>query len=195
VVRPPLVLGRETDGVIARFSGPYTLLQSLVSGLAAVVVGSPEGYAEIAPVDLVARTVVDAALAPAPSDRHLHVISAGAGSMRLADLIRLTCETLNEWRGARNLDPIGIPPMISTDSWHRFFLPLAERHLSPVQHQAVQLLGMFEAYTSMPVPFEPTHRVADPADVLVRSVRWWADTKPRAAAREPMPWTLIGSST
>src|SRR5262249_28331524 len=44
IVRPPLVIGAETDGAITRTTGPYTIMQSIVSGLAAAMVGDPAGY-------------------------------------------------------------------------------------------------------------------------------------------------------
>jgi len=193
IVRPPLVMGRRSDGRIADFSGPYTLLQALVSGLAAVVVGAPEGYAEIAPVDQVAQAVVEAALGPPPAAPQVETVAGGARSLQLGRMLTLVCTTINEWRSAQGLSPIDEPPMVSATRWHRFFLPLAERHLSPVQHQAVKLLGMFESYTSMTAPFEPTHQVLDPAEVLVRSIRYWARTKPRSVSRTPQPWMMVGA--
>lgn len=192
VVRPPLILGRAGDGAIARFSGPYTLLQTLVSGLAAAVVGDPGGYAEIAPVDQVADVIADAVHGPAPPSPKVEVVAGGAASMTLAGLIDVACSTLNALRAEAGVPPIAPPPFISAERWHRFFLPLARQHLSPVQSQAVELLGMFESYTSMPRPFTPTRPVADPALILVRSIRWWARQRPRLALRVPEPWALIG---
>jgi hypothetical protein len=53
------------------------------------------------------------------------------------------------------------------------------------------LLGMFEAYTSMDHPIEPTSRVLDPAAVVCRSVEYWMATKPRLARRTPEAWALV----
>lgn len=192
VVRPPLIIGARADGAIGRFTGPYTLMQTLVSGLAAAVVGDPDGYAELAPVDQVAEVVRDAVTGPPPTDPRTEVIAGGAHCLRLSELLDLVCGTLNEWRAERGITPIEAPPFIPTRRWHRFFLPLAEQHLSEVQLQVVQLLGMFESYTSLGKPFEPTRPVTDPGAMLVRSVRWWADHKPRLAARIPEPWQLVG---
>ncbi|MEV7013784.1 SDR family oxidoreductase [Streptosporangium sp. NPDC051022] len=192
IVRPPLILGRGDDGSIARFSGPYTLLQTLVSGLAAAVVGEPGGYAEVAPVDQVAEVILNAALGPPPEGTRIETIAGGSNCMTLQELLDITCRTLNGWREERGIPPVAVPPFISPRRWHRFFLPFAEQHLSPIQLQAVRLLGMFESYTSMADPFEPTHQVADPAALLVRSVLWWADAKPRLASRISEPWGIVG---
>ncbi|GAA3075429.1 SDR family oxidoreductase [Streptosporangium carneum] len=191
IVRPPLILGRDDDGSIARFSGPYTLLQTLVSGLAAAVIGEPGGYAEVAPVDQVAEVILNAATGPPPDGTRIETIAGGSNCMTLETLLDITCRTLNGWREERGIPPVAVPPFISARRWHRFFLPFAEQHLSPIQLQAVRLLGMFEGYTSMADPFEPTHQVADPAATLVRSVLWWADAKPRLASRISEPWGLI----
>ncbi|WP_432093092.1 SDR family oxidoreductase [Streptomyces sp. bgisy100] len=194
IVRPPLVMGRRGDGHIARFSGPYSLFPALVSGLAAVVVGDPGGFAEISPVDEVAEAVAAAALGPAPSAPRTEVIAAGPDSLRLDTLVQITCDTLNAFRAEHGVEPIAKPPTVSTDSWNRFFLPLAEQWLSPVQQQAVRLLAMFQSYTSMGEPFEPTRKVTDPGGVLAASVRHWAESKPRQALSRPVPWTLINAA-
>ncbi|MCF3965536.1 SDR family oxidoreductase [Streptomyces fuscigenes] len=191
IVRPPLVMGRRDTGAIARFSGPYTILHALVSGTAAVIVGDPEGYAEISPVDEVADVVVRAALGAPPAAPVVEVIAGGADSLRLASLVSIACGTLNEFRQAHGAAPIEQPPFVATEAWNRFFLPLADQYLSPFQQQAVRLLAMFQSYTSMASPFEPTHRVRDPGAVLERAVRRWAEGKPRLALAAPDPWTLL----
>ncbi len=194
LVRPPLVVGRREDGAIARFSGPYTLLQALVSGLAAVVVGDPGGYAEISPVDEVAHVIARAALAAPPPAPRTEVLAGGPDSLTLDRLLDVVCGTLNEFRTEHGVDPIQRPPLVSGDSWDRFFLPLSEQYLSPFQSQAVKLLAMFQSYTSMTQPFEPTWTVTDPAAVMATSVRHWAARKPRLALARPEPWTLLAKA-
>ncbi|NYJ35786.1 SDR family oxidoreductase [Nocardiopsis aegyptia] len=191
IVRPPLIIGSRADGSIGRFTGPYTLVQCLVSGLAAAVVGSPDGYAELAPVDQVAEVVTDAVYGEPPSSPCTQVIAGGDRCLRLGELLDTVCATLNEWRAERGIAPITPPPFIAPERWHRFFLPLAEEHLSPVQLQVVRLLGMFESYTSLDRPFVHTRRADDPATALARSVRWWADSRPRLASRIPQPWGVM----
>jgi nucleoside-diphosphate-sugar epimerase len=189
VIRPPLIIGRRTDGAIARFNGVYSMIHALTSGLGAVVVGSPDGRVEMAPVDVVAQAAVDRALGPAPGAIRHDVVAAGADALTLAELIAVIRGTLNAWRAARGLAPVDDPPLISGESWHRFFLPFVREHLSPIQLEAVRLLGSFESYASMPAPFTPTYPVRDIAGALATAVRYWAETKPRAASAVPRPWT------
>ncbi|ONK11685.1 SDR family oxidoreductase [Streptomyces sp. MP131-18] len=193
IVRPPLIVGRRGTGAISRFSGPYTLLQALVSGLAAVVVGDPAGYAEISPVDEVADAVVHTALSAPPGSPRTEVIAGGAGSLRLGELLDVICDTLDECRARHGQPPVERPPVVPSETWDRFFLPLAERYLSPFQHRAVQLLAMFQSYTSMGEPFVPTRTVRDPAAVMAAAVRHWAARRPRLALARPTPWTLLTS--
>lgn len=187
LVRPPLVVGRRGSGEIARFSGPYTLLQALVSGMAAVVVGDPAGYAEISPVDEVAAVLAAAVLGPPPEQPRTEVLAGGRGSLTLAELLDVVCTTLNECRAAQGVDPIEQPPLVPGESWDRFYRPFADQYLSPIQSQAVKLLAMFQSYTSMSEPFEPTWTVQDPAAVMAASVRYWAARKPRLALARPSP--------
>lgn len=188
VVRPPLVIGRSTDGRISRFTGPYTLAQTLVSGLAAAVVGSPTGLAEVAPVDLVAEVCVSAALNPDPPERHVDVITAGDECMTLQELLVTTCDTLNTWRADRDLPLLEQPPLVSVEQWHRFFLPLAREYLSPAQAGAVELMGLYESYTNLTTPIIPTVPVHEPTELWRTSLRYWADTKPRWASRLQQSW-------
>lgn len=192
IVRPPLILGSRDTGAISRFAGPYTLLQALVSGLAAVIVGDPTGYAEVAPVDQVAELVATAAVgAPPAGAPRVHTITAGDRCLQLKEMLGLILGVLNEWRSQRRLPPVAEPPTMPPDRWHRFYLPLAREHLSPVQNEAVTLLGMFEAYTSMTAPIQPTDPVLDPAAALTRSVEYWIAHKPRLAMRTPRSWQLV----
>jgi len=193
IVRPPLIVGRRDDGRIARFSGPYTIIHALVSGLAAVVVGDPDGYAEISPVDEVAEAVASAVLAAPPAAPRVEVIAGGGGSLRLSAMIGIACRTLNEFRAHHGVAPIEQPPFVPPATWNRFFLPLADQYLSPFQHHAVQLLAMFQSYTSMSSPFEPTRTVHDPGTVMETAVRHWAARKPRLALARPNPWTLLAT--
>ncbi|MFF4543399.1 SDR family oxidoreductase [Streptomyces sp. NPDC001435] len=193
IVRPPLVFGRGTDGAIARLSGPYAMVQSLVSGLAPALVGDPDGFIEISPVDQVAEVIVAAALGEPPATPTVETIAAGEGCLRVSDMVAVITGTINDWRAERGIAPIPLAPVIPAAHWHGFYLPLMAPHLSDVQQRAVDLLSMFESYTSIPAPFTPTKTVRDPAGLLSHSVRWWADAKPRHAKRLPEPWQLVAA--
>jgi nucleoside-diphosphate-sugar epimerase len=188
VVRPPLILGRRGDGSITRFAGTYSLLGALTSGLAAAVIGDPAARVELAPVDQVAERVI-AAIDPGAGSPALDVIAAGTESVSLGALIAVACEELNTFRAVHGVAPIDQPPFVPTESWQRFFLPLAQEWLSHRQLQALEVLEAFRSYTAQSITFDPTTRVEAPDEVLRRSVRHWAATHQRPALRTPRPWS------
>jgi len=193
IVRPPLVVGRRADGRIARFTGLYTIFSTMVSGLAPAVIGDPDCYIEISPVDDVADMVAAAILAGPSAEPRTEVIAGGPQSLRLSEMIDTTCRTVNEFRAEHGVAPISVPPIVSVDSWDRFFVPLSRSWLSPAQQQVISLLGTFHSYTSMTVPFEPTYPVRDAASVLATAVWHWAGSKPRQALAAPKPWRLVAT--
>lgn len=193
IIRPPLVMGRRSDGGIARFSSPYALLEVLATGLAAVIVGDPQGYAEISSVDEVTDAIVAAVTNTPPSTPRIEVISAGLACLTLEALLEIACTTLNEHRAGHGVPPLTRPPIVSVSRWNRFYLPLAERRLPPIQRQTVQLLSTFESYISMTAPFEPSRVVNEPGQVLAASTRHWAARKPRLALGQHTPWTVLAA--
>jgi nucleoside-diphosphate-sugar epimerase len=188
VVRPPLILGGRPDGVISRFTGPYTMFRALISGLAPAVVGEPGCYVEIAPVDEVAGVIVAAVLGPPPTRQTTAVVTAGKDCLTLGEFLAEFTTTVNGLRAARNLPPVALPPFVPQRRWERLYLPMATRHLSEVQRYAVELLAMFQHYTSMRSPIAPTHPVRDPAQVLARSLGYWARQRPRLIDQIPQAW-------
>ncbi len=192
VVRPPLILGRRATGVIGSFSGPYTLFQALVSGLAPAVVGDPDGFVEVAPVDEVAAAIVTCCLRPGRG--RTEVVAAGGCCLSLRTYLLAFLDEVNDWRAGRGCDPVAFPPIIDTERWNRLHLPLVRKHLSPMQQRAVSLLEQFEAYTAMRAPFTPDFTVHDPAEVVRTSTRWWADAVPRRAGHVTEEWLMTGDS-
>lgn len=140
-----------------------------------------------------AEAVASAVLAAPPDTPRVEVVAGGGGSLRLSAMIGIACRTLNEFRAHHGVAPIEQPPFVPPATWNRFFLPLADQYLSPFQHHAVQLLAMFQSYTSMSSPFEPTRTVHDPGAVMETAVRHWAARKPRLALAQPNPWTLLAT--
>ncbi|MFI6133282.1 SDR family oxidoreductase [Micromonospora sp. NPDC051141] len=188
IVRPPLILGGRSTGMIAAFTGPYTLFQALVSGLAPAVVGARDGYVEVAPVDEVAAALETCCLRPGGG--RTEVIAAGTGCLTMDAFLSAFLDEINEWRRQRGRDPVPFPPIVAPDRWKRLHLPLVREHLSPMQMRATDLLEQFEAYTAMRQPFEPTFPVADPAQVVRASTRWWADQVPRRAGHPTEGWLM-----
>jgi nucleoside-diphosphate-sugar epimerase len=187
LVRPPLIVGRRRDGQIARFSGTYSLLQSMTSGLAPAIVGDPEARIEVAPVDDVAALVVEHAVGE--PERVEDVIAGGPAAMTLSDLVTTYCDTLNVLRVADGVAPLEAPPFLEHERWERFYRPFIIEHLRPLQRAAIDTLSLFHAYTAESAHIVPTRQIEDPRPAVVRGVQWWAACNPRAARRIPAEWT------
>ena len=80
------------------------------------------------------------------------------------------------------------PPLVSPESWERFFLPFVRDHLSGRQRRLLDLLAEFAPYLRVTEPLRPTHPVADADAAIGPSVRYWADRNERLASLAPKPW-------
>lgn len=187
IVRLPLVIGRQDDGAIARFSGSYALFQGLATGLLAAIVGSPDARVELAPVDVCAKIICDLALAT-PIGAAPRAIGANSAAPTLEQVFSIACDEINAFRGERGQPPISSPPTISRERWTRFFLPFCRDELSPLQLHAVTLLSEFHNYTSDACIYEADALIADPLPALRRSLRYWAECHETLALRAPRAW-------
>jgi len=190
IIRPPLIIGRRSDGHVARFSGLYTLLRACLTGLAPVVVADPAGTVDLTPVDDVADVVLDAVAGdprPAPV-----VIGCGRHAVTTGQLTDILWGTLNSWRAGRGIPRFVEPPAVTTERWERFFLPFARTAFSAAQLRVIQLLSEFVPYLSTRQSTPPDVLVAPIRAALARTVRYWADCNPRLAAGQPRPWQAEG---
>lgn len=187
VVRPALVIGSRRDGAINRFSGSYTLIRSIASGMAPAVVGNSDAAVELVPVDVVAEVLVDAVTGSADGD----IVTIGCGPDRLeaADVVSIVCDGLNDFRAENGVTPVTPPPFIDPERWHRFLLPFARQEFTPLQLRAISLLEEFATYLESPPSFEPSVTFEGIADALRHSTRWWAAHNRSAALRPQREWT------
>jgi len=188
IVRPSLVIGRRGDGTAARFSGMYLFLRGVTAGTIPAVVGSPEAYLDVVPVDAVAGVIADRVLEAGAGGGDVLTVAAGAAAPRVQEGLEAMVGALNRWREERSLPAIEQPPLVAPERWERFFLPFARTHLSPRQMRILDLLANFAPYLQIDEPLRPTDPVADAAAAIAPAVRYWADTHPRLAALEPRPW-------
>ncbi|MGH3240530.1 MAG: SDR family oxidoreductase, partial [Spirillospora sp.] len=195
VVRPPLIIGRRTDGRIARFSGLYTFARACVSGLAPALVGEPKGTVEMVPVDDVADAVLsalDTGPAPGPpgppGPPEPVVLGTGTAALTTEELVQGAYGALNAWRARHGAACLAPPPIISAERWDRFLLPFARAELTGRQLRVIELLSEFVPYVSMAEAPEPTVLLPPVHDSLATSFTFWADANPRAALAEPRPW-------
>ncbi|MEU4805087.1 SDR family oxidoreductase [Actinosynnema sp. NPDC023587] len=188
VVRASLVIGRGDDGHAAKFTGVYDLVRAVCRGTAPALVAEPSALFDVVPVDAVATALVDAASVDGPAATA--VVALGGYAPTTLQAWRQIIGAINEWRDQRGLPGIQMPPIVPVDQWYRAFLPLAIEHLSASQRRVVELLSVFDAYTSSTDPIDSTVEITDVLPALARAVTYWADRHPAVAAATPQAWRV-----
>ncbi len=186
IVRPPLIVGRRSDGRAARFAGMYTILRGIAMSSVPVVAAEPDAPADVIPVDDLARLIT--ACVDVPGTGETHVIAGGKRAPSVEDVVEAMLRGLNGWRAEHGSEPLAAPRIITPESWHRFFLPFARQHLTVRQNRLLGLLAHFEPYFALTSPLEPSHEVDGVLDCVAVSARHWAAHNPRLASLDPRPW-------
>jgi nucleoside-diphosphate-sugar epimerase len=195
VVRPPLIVGRRNDGRAARFSGMYTLIRGLTVGTVPAVVANPEARFDAIPVDELCWLLAALAGNRHPGEGSALTIAAGTAAPTVEEAITAIVDSLNHWRQQHDRQPLECPPLISPDSWKRFFRPFVHEHLTSRQLMILELLQSFEPYLALADPLRPDYAVDDVLSYLETSTSYWADTTPRIAALVPRPWRALDKDT
>lgn len=190
IIRLPLVIGRRQDGGVSRFSGLFTLLRSLLSGVMPAVVAEPNGLLDLVPVDDVAACVLEQCFAPLGDARQI-VLGAGPRAPTVTTVMDAVYGALNTWRECHLVEHLRRVPLISPERWERFYRPFIDDCLPPTYRRAVEALEQFQPYMSILQPLPVTQHVFDVSDALLRSVGFWADHHQRLAAASPRPWRVI----
>jgi nucleoside-diphosphate-sugar epimerase len=195
VVRPPLIVGRRSDGRAARFSGMYTLIRGLTIGTVPAVVADPDARFDAIPVDELGRLLADLAENRNSREGSALTIAAGAAAPTVEEAITVVVDSLNGWREQHGRQPLECPPLISPESWNRFFRPFVREHLTPRQLLILELLQNFEPYLALADPLQPDCTVDDVLPCLKTSTSYWAEANPRIAALAPAPWRALDKET
>ena len=188
IVRPPLVVGRRSDGRAARFSGMYTLIRGLTIGTVPALVASPNAHFDAIPVDALASLLAALARNRTAGDGAVLTIASGTRAPTVQKAIRTVVDDLNRWRERHHHQPLDHPPLISPDAWKRFFRPFVYDQLTPRQLLILGLLENFEPYLAITEPLRPDYMVDDILPCLATSTSYWAETNPRLAKLTPSPW-------
>lgn len=191
VVRPPLIIGRRSDGYAARFNGLYTIVRSALAGLLPMIVGK-----EQAPVDVVATddvaSVVLAALDNAWAPQTVVRLGRSARALTLQRLNDVAFHALNDWRQERGAPAIQPPRIVNPDSWRRFYQPFADRYLSPRQMKSIEVFEPFAPYLALTSSLEVDVSTPTIEATLAGAIRYWASQHARLATATPRPWQMKG---
>lgn len=193
VIRPPLVIGRRQDGVVARFTGLYSFLSAMTGSQLPVMVADRDSALDVVSTTDLAESCLREVDRPVDRER-IVVLGGGSGVLSVGETLHLTESTLNEWRTARGIAPLGWPKLVPVETWYRLYRPMARRTFSPRQWRTLELLEPFIPYLTMPESVLGTPeatRVPVPAmaDCVRRCTEYWIRTHPGAAARELRRWS------
>jgi nucleoside-diphosphate-sugar epimerase len=190
IVRPPLICGRRSDGKAARFSGIFTVLRTMASGLAPALIGDRRGHVDIVAVDDVAHVVQASIFAPdAPREPRIESLGLGHRSLTVHEVLSLLREGLNSWRERHGAPPIAPLPIIPVERWERFLFPFSRSELTGSQLRAVQVMNAFRPYLIVGERLAADHVVPDVRETIRRSSRYWADQHRSLALRDAKPWS------
>lgn len=194
IVRPPLTIGRRSDGVAARFSGMYLFLRGIATSSVPAVVGVPDAFFDVVPVDDLARGIVNVIEDRRAGDGEVITVAGGASAPRLQPALEWMLDALNRWRTAHGLTALATPPLLSPERWRRFFLPFVREHLTERQLRTLELLRNFEAYLQLSEPLDATYPIVDVEGAIRASVDYWATTHPRIAALDQRGWSAAAAT-
>ncbi|ANW21527.1 NAD-dependent epimerase/dehydratase family protein [Streptomyces clavuligerus] len=188
IVRFPLVAGARADGALDRYSGFFWLPAALCSGAIPALVAAEKGLVDMVSTDDVAAHVTRLVADGRPARHRLTILGRGERAPRVREIFDSMRDTLNSWRSAHGVPPLDRLPSVTPEQWNRFHRPFAEQYLDRAQLLRIAAFQVYQGYLSVTEPFDVTHQVPDMEQTIVRSVRRWADTHRRAAARIPQPW-------
>jgi nucleoside-diphosphate-sugar epimerase len=188
IIRPPLVIGRRSDGGIDSFFGMYTILLALTTSMLPVLIADPDGRLEFVSTTDVADCSLRAAHGGRPAATVVHTLGRGGDALLTRDAFDITLDELNSWRTARGGERLEWPRYVNQEQWQRFFRPFAERHLNHRQNGVVRRLEPFIPYLNIREPLAVNWPVPPIEDCLRRSVGFWADRHQDMAGRDLRPW-------
>jgi nucleoside-diphosphate-sugar epimerase len=188
VVRPPLVIGRRSDGGVARFTGMYLFLNALSTSKLPALVADPDAALELVSTTDVADCCLAVADRPLPAVEVVETLGRGRDADTVDHFFDVASDAFAQWRVARGLEPLEWPRMVRPEQWYRFFRPWADKTFSDRQRRIIALLEPFIPYLSKAEPLPVTWSVAPLEDCLTRCVRHWVERNPTLASRSPRLW-------
>ncbi|WP_162002595.1 SDR family oxidoreductase [Streptomyces sp. CB01881] len=186
IVRPPLVVGRRSDGAVSRHTGLYSVMQSGVTGMLPVFIGEVDAPVEVVSTCDIATCVLE--IAETGPRAEPVVLGAGEQVLPLKGVVDSMYLSLNRWRASHGYEPLETPGFVTPDQWDRFYLPFAKPHLTNRQLRQIDLLGEFIPYMSVGEPIGVNWQVDDPAGAIETAIAAWADRRPHLAKSSPRPW-------
>ena len=142
ILRPGMIVGDSSSGVIKTFNTLYYPLKLYLTSRLRVAPANSQLRVDFAPVDYVARTVVQLAFHPEAAGRTFHLTPPGEASPTLGEMV----EAVRRW-AAQEMG-LKLPAPLFTGNWPgpgtiQKFAPLFEKIAGPDMAALVRLLPYF----------------------------------------------------
>lgn len=179
IIRPSIVIGDSSSGVIARFQAFHNVVSSFLNGFLPMMPASPEAFLDFIPQDALAEVIV--ALINENRTGAEYWITSGAGSLT----IRRIGSIAKEFARARR-HTLELPRFMPPDTIDRLIRPAFMSALSPAIRKRCERLLQVSAYLCISEPFttslpELQQRLKLPPlpdleAAFVQSLNYWAET-------------------
>jgi nucleoside-diphosphate-sugar epimerase len=176
IYRLGIVVGRRSDGHIARMTTVYPVWRLMHQGMLPMVPGDPEQPLDLAPVDFVAQAIVHVLrrrFAPAT----YHVCAGRARSFTLGALFPWLCEAFAaaepDWAHNGYLPPVAVPPEA-----YQAFVGTVDLVANPRLQQIARIVRSFTRALEAPKWFDTTRLDAalDGSGLQLEHARVWLPT-------------------
>lgn len=121
IYRLSIVVGRQTDGRIARFEGVYQIWRLFHSGLLPMVPGNETQPIDLVPADYCAEATTRLFLDRFTPGRTYHVCAGPQRSLKLGEFFGVIRNTLNQCDPAWKKHGYPLPAHVSDDAFASFF--------------------------------------------------------------------------
>ena len=185
IVRVPQLIGRRSDGSIAKFNGIYSLLKAYSLGLTPAFVADPGAQMDVAGVDEAANCILDT-IGNKPTN---HVsLSCGYDALYVSDMLRILSDRINRSRAQLGVPTLKAVPIVDHETWNRLYWPFTRDLLSPLERHAIQLIMAFAAYTKDYLPPSDRIQAGDAEALFTRCLDVWIESRGPRIASEPRLW-------
>jgi putrescine aminotransferase len=198
VVRPPIIVGRSTDGAIGRFNVLYPLLAMWERGQLPLLIAEPTATLDLVPVDWVARMMLRLL---ARGARGTIQLTSGSDAPTIREAAIAMLSSTNLLRHMSGLAQHPLPRLVTPDTFERLHRPMAEQANARRELRTVRAFETYMPYVTLKRTFgngllrrtlgesyESPPVFTDYAPVVANY--WWSTTR----ANEPKPDTCTQKS-
>ncbi len=179
IIRPSIVMGRQSDGAVSRFLSIYQLVYLYNQNLLPFLVGDGDAYLDIVSLDTVTEAISWSLKNPSHSLGKIVYACSGTHAPTLETVISLGKRTVNNARQQAGLTPRGEVTIIDPEVFERFFLPIMKKNLPRNYEMVRQALECFRPYLNIHTCRKPELAFISKhtTPLLLRSFTYWCNQR------------------